>query len=802
MQQPHIHPARLLPLTTAVLLAIAAWPGALHAQSQEPSAKLETVVVTANKRAQNLQDVPAAITVLNDATLERANVRDLEDLPSLSPALTLSYGTQPGNFSINMRGIGTYSLGIGVEADVSVIIDDVPIGMQAGAFKDLADVFRIEVLKGPQSTLFGKSAIAGAVNITTKPISGAMRGKTTLLATNDKEWRAGASLSGAVTESLRARIALSKTNYDGPLHNLATGRDVNGSRADNVSAKLEWQPSDELTVTFSPRYNRTEKFCCSSAYTSMTPGGFYRNVPQLPQSVVLAGIATVPGNINVRNDYPTGGKFHDAGAGLKFNYAFAPDSALAGYSVDSISSYSKYHMDDYQDNDNTDVDILQYLKLPDGVTPTGMHGGLYQYGFFDVESTTQEFRLTSPDRGPLRYVVGLWYGKNELARQLIKAPLIQNAGTAYGAEAWNINKAIFGQTSWDFLPSSSLIAGLRLNREDTGYNFHRYTVPPQTFAQTEFYTKSDSNNSRTGKLGLEHRPDADHMLYAMVSTGHKGVAYDLTSGFTAALAAKPAVPAETARNIELGWKATLLQNRAMLNVAVYRTDFKHFQQSAGFFDYDGVFRTSLNSLGALRAQGVEVDGSFKVSRELLLNGSFAYNEATIVEFENGPCYNILNAAGTGAVSAPGCEVSPKYNNTKVQNLAGKPLPNAPKIKVNLGFQYDVALPSSRFDAFMTGAWRFQSRTLFALSQDPLQVQGAYGIANLGFGIKDRKDRFKLSMFVNNLFDKRYAAGLNSSIASTNWSAAAANPNKAVTITEWMPPRDYRRYFGLRLDLGF
>jgi iron complex outermembrane receptor protein len=775
-----------------------------HAQQALPvdadSSKLEAVIVTANKRAQNLQDVPAAISVLGDAMLQRANVRDLEDIPNLSPALTLSYGTQPGNFSINMRGVGTYSLGIGVEADVSVIVDDIPIGMQAGAFKDLADVFRIEVLKGPQSTLFGKSAIAGALNITTKPIGGPLRTTATFLVTDDHEWRAGASVSGAVSDTFRLRVAASKTNFDGTLNDLTTGRKINGSTGENVSAKFEWQPVDALTLTLTPHYNRTEKFCCSTAFSAMSPGALYRNVAQLPQSLVLAGINIGPGNLGVRNDYPTGGKFHDAGTGLKAAWQFGEDGPLAGHTLSSISSYSKYHMDDYQDNDNTDVDILQYLTLVDG-KPTGMHGGLTQWGTFDVASTTQEFRLTSPDKGAFRYVVGLWFGKNELARQLTKAPLILNYGTAYGAEAWNTNKAIYGQSSFDLTPATSLITGLRFNKEDTGYNFHRYTVPPQAFAETEFYTKSDSNNSHTGKLGIEHHVNADQMVYAMFSTGHKGVAYDLTSGFTAALAKKAAVPAETAKNYELGWKATLMENRAMLNVAVYRTDFKDFQQSAGFFDYDGVFRTSLNSIGALRAQGVEVEGSIKASKRLLLNGSFAYTEATIQDFENGPCYNVLNAAGNAAVPGPGCAPNPKFNNTNVQNLAGKTLPNAPKVKVNVGGQYDLPLAQS-FDAFVTGAYRWQSHTQFALSQDPMQIQGGYGIANVGVGIRDKRDRYKLSLFVNNLFDKRYAAGLNSSIANGTWSTKAPNAVVAVNTTEWLPPRDFTRYIGARLDVSF
>jgi iron complex outermembrane receptor protein len=793
----------LRPITAAVALALLAAAHTASAQQATPvdSGKLESVVVTANKRAQNLQDVPASITVLGDAVLQRSNVRDLEDIPSLSPALTLSYGTQPGNFSINMRGIGTFSLGIGVEADVSVIVDDIPLGMQAGAFKDLADVYRIEVLKGPQSTLFGKSSIAGALNITTKPIGGPIKTNVSTYITDDHEWRGGFSVSGSVSDNLRMRLAASKTSYQGTLNDLTTGGHLNGSKGDNLSGKLEWTPIDQLTVTLTPHYNRTEKFCCSSAYSYMSPGGIYRNAPQLPVSLVLAGINIGPGNRDVRNDYPTGGKFHDVGTGVKLDWAFDPNGPLAGHTLSSISSYSRYHMDDYQDNDNTDVDILPFLLLPNG-QPTGMHGGLFQYGSFDVHSTTQELRLTSPDKGAVRYVAGLWYGKNWLNRELTKAPLIQAYGTSYGADAWNTSKAIYGQGSWDFVPNTSLILGGRYNDEDTGYNFRRYTVPPQSFAQTEFYHKEDNDKSFTGKLGLEHRINKDSMVYGMASTGHKGVAYDLTSGFTAATAKLPAVKPETARSYEIGLKQSLLDNRAMFSAALFRTNFKNFQQSSSFFDADGTYRTGLNSIGGLRTQGVEVEGSIRVTRELQLNGSFAYTEATVQSFENGPCYNVLNATGTGTVPGPGCANSPKYNNTNVQNLAGKTLPNAPKIKVNLGGQYDVVLPSQSFNGFVAATTRYQSRTQFSLSQDPMTVQGAYSITNLSVGVKDKQDRYKFTFLVNNLFDKRYAAGLNNGYANSNWSSKAPNTPLVVNTTEWLPPRDFQRYFGARLDMTF
>src|SRR5882757_7499957 len=148
------------------LMAVVAMTSSLRAEAQVAAAEgagnlqLEEVTVTATRRSERLQDVPVSVTALTSAVLDRSNVRELGDLVKLAPGLVIGYGTQPGNFSISMRGIGTFSNGIAVESDVAVVIDDVPVGFQAEAFTDLIDVERVEVLRGPQSTLFGKSAIA------------------------------------------------------------------------------------------------------------------------------------------------------------------------------------------------------------------------------------------------------------------------------------------------------------------------------------------------------------------------------------------------------------------------------------------------------------------------------------------------------------------------------------------------------------------------------------------------------------------------------------------------------------------
>ncbi|HWU02580.1 MAG TPA: TonB-dependent receptor plug domain-containing protein, partial [Novosphingobium sp.] len=165
-------------------------------QAAEATPAIADIVVTATRRAERLQDVPVSVTAVTSALLARQNVRDINDLPKLVPGLTLNYGSQPGNNSINLRGIGTLTNGIAVESDVAIVIDDVPLGFQAQAFKDLVDIERVEVLKGPQSTLFGKSAIAGVLNISTQQPTDTLTGRVTALVTDDHEWRVGGTIAG------------------------------------------------------------------------------------------------------------------------------------------------------------------------------------------------------------------------------------------------------------------------------------------------------------------------------------------------------------------------------------------------------------------------------------------------------------------------------------------------------------------------------------------------------------------------------------------------------------------------------
>jgi iron complex outermembrane receptor protein len=766
-------------LQTMLLASSALLTATATAQTQstlpppENRAQLEEVTVTANRREESLQDVPVSVTALTSDVLERSNVRELGDLVNLSPGLVIAYGSQPANFSISMRGIGTFSNGIAVESDVAVVIDDVPVGFQAAAFKDLIDVERVEVLRGPQSTLFGKSAIAGVLNITTRKASDEFDGQAMGLITDDGENRVGFTVSGPVREDLRVRLTVANSDYEGNVTNLTNGEKINGSSGLTATGKVEWDATDNLTVTLAPRFNRNESTCCVSPITSLTPGLFYQGITQLPASQVLAGIPIGPDNHYVRNDYRSGGDSEVAGGTVRLDYVF-DDGLLSDHTLSSISSLDNYRMRDYQDIDGTDSHFLLYFPV---ASPSGIDSGAVINGYFHAKSKTQEIRLVSPDATRLRYVAGLWYANNDLDRFLERGPVL-SASTYYAAST-NTNYSFYTQTTYDLTDKATLIGGVRLNRQEIDYKF-------DNLLRNEHFNGADEEDAVTGRAGIQYQWTPEVMTFLTYSSGYKGQAYDLVSTFNARIAAQMPVPHETADNYEIGMKSTLFDRRLYLNTTIFNADYYGFQTSVTSTLPDGTFLTFLNSVGHLRTRGLEVDFAARITENISLNGAFAYTDATVEDFPNGPCYN-------GQTLAQGCYVD--STNSRVQDLQGKRLNNVPEYKFNIGGQYDFAVPGLPLDGFVGVNYRWQDEVNFALSQDPRQIQDAYGIADLTLGVKDRDGRYKLTGFVNNAFDERYAVGIGNGTSGFSGVPGALG-------SSWSIPRSAFRYFGARVDVSF
>jgi iron complex outermembrane receptor protein len=723
---------------------------------------LEEIVVTAQKREQNVKDIPVALSVISENKLENYDVKNFDDVARISPSLSIDQGLAPSGNTIRMRGVGTVAFSIAADPSVSVVIDDMPFLRQAQAFNNLVDIERIEVLRGPQGTLFGKNASAGVVSIITKAPSQEFTGKVTAGFTDDDEKKVGASLSGPLNESLGYRVSAYYLERDGYIKNLVDGSDLNGEEAKGARAKLTWQASDNLdmALTFD---------------TSKREGSTATTWADADPEVAGEGVTPSEDNRTVR--YDTTPRFEiDQNYGIfKINYDFA------GHTLTSITSYQNYDLISIQDQDMTDIPINPFNPF---LNPLGLTGPtIEQSSDENSDGFTQELRLTSKNSKKFEYMVGFYYSDVKTIRDFYRVALRFTLAN-WEAEATTESMALFSQNTLTLTDKTFFDFGFRLNREKIGVDFTDYFANGFVLGDPgETYKGDDSENAVTGKVALRHYLESGPMGYASVSTGYKGQAYDITSSFTQETADEP-VGSETSISYEVGMKGFSGNGRLSYDVAAFLTDFKDFQAQGGrLVGQEPVFQ--LNNVGELRTKGVEVDLAYRATEGLQLNASMAYTDATIESFENANCYD-------GQTEAEGCMIGGGPGGLDVQDLSGKPLNNSPDFKFNVGAYWELVLSSLPFNFFAQANYQWQDDVNYDLLGNPLSAQEAYGLANISFGIVEPVGRYRVTFFVNNLFDEDFSMGY------TDFSARF--PGYTALGKQWN--RNAMRYMGINVSYSF
>ena len=777
-------------------------PGAPADGAQAP-AQLEEIVVTANKRAESIQNVPASVLAVPADTLERVNVRTFDDLVTVIPSVTISKTTQPANNSINIRGIGTYAYSIATQPSTVVVVDEIPQAFQAEAFTSLMDVQQVEVLRGPQSTLFGKSASAGVINITTKAPTDRFSAQVDAQGTSDDQEVVQASVSGPLSDTFKYRISAGYDDYKGNLHNLTTGAWLDGQEDQTLRGKFEWQPNGEWTVTLLPYMIDTVASCCAAAPYFVSPGVTFSK-SNLPVSQILQGITPSPTNTWLRNDVNAKGDAYDIGSGFKILRDFENGMSLA-----SISSYDHYTLHDTQDTDGTSYN---YALLQAGAPPGGSGNG----GYFSVNGVTEELRLTSPSTGPVTYVTGGYFSNSDSKAYFVRGS--NDLGTYNGASSLPTSnsstyaqytdhaaiktEALYGQVTGNLTDKLSVVGGLRLHHEQVQYEFwdqvhNIYYGSPDCSTKSPTLPISTCNSDTvvTDKAAIEYHFTPDLMVFADYATGYKGLAYDLTSSLTTrtlvtsgpytgipvadSIAAKQPIRPERSRDYELGFKGSFLDRRATWNLTGFYEEFTGFQAQSRD-EQTGV--NELESIGKVTSSGVETELALRPVQEITFSASGSWDVAKMNDFPAGQCFAFQTVA-------QGCVNSQ-------QNLSGKPLPNAPRWSGNLNGEYEHPLFGNT-SGFVALAYRWQSRVIFNLLQDPDSVQDAYGIFNLSTGLET--EHWKLTAFVNNLFDTHYA--LNKGRA-TSYNIAPTTAPSYTDAINWTPARDSFRYEGLKISMFF
>ena len=739
-------------ISVAVAAATLSLAVPTYSQEQKEQLTLEVVTVVAQKREETVFEVPAAVSAISAEMLANAGVNDFSALTAVSPSLTIRDAENTGNASINLRGIGTYAFSIGVEPSVSVIVDDVPVVQQAQAFNSLADVERVEVLRGPQGTLFGKNASAGVINIVTAAPTQELDGYIEGMVTDDDEYRVNASISGPIGDSAGFRLNAYTHEREGHIKNLTDGADLNGDEGFGVRGKLVFDPSDKLSLRFIADYS--ERNVDGTAFT-------YREIPDgaalfgaVPTALFTDGITPGKGNYDTRLDYSPRSDNEQFSGSFKFSYA------MGDYTLVGVTSYQDWSYVFEQDVDGTEFPIAAAFS------GGALSGGIFQVGPFDADQITQEIRLESPENDDYDYIVGLWYSDAETERTFNRGPIFV---ADWEAATGNTNTAIFGQFNWHLTDQLDLSLGGRFGREEIDVYF-------QDFAAGDTFRGDDSESFSVGKAALQYFFRDDLSIFASVSTGYKGQGYDVSSGFNLERAENP-VGSESAISYEAGVKGTLMEGRAQFSVIAFLTDYDDFQAQSAEVTAEGL-DFQLNNVGKLTTQGIEAEFVAQLTSSLRLDAGLALTDASIDKFPGANCY-------PGQTEAQGCVGG-------VQDLGGADLANAPDFKYNVGLTYEQELAGLPFMFFANGNYTYQDDVNFDLFTNPRTIQEGYGIANLNLGIEDSAGRYRITAFANNLFDEQYA-----SLIVDNSGFYGGVP----VLTQLLP-RNSQRFIGVRARWNF
>jgi iron complex outermembrane receptor protein len=772
----------------ALVLASAPALGQQTTQTDENTRTVETIIVTAQKREQSLQDVPIVVTAVSEQLLRDTGVKDIKDLTILTPGLLVTSTSNESITTARIRGIGTVGDNAGLESSVGVVIDGVYRPRNGVGFGDLGELERIEVLKGPQGTLFGKNTSAGVINVVSKRPTFDFGADVELTVGNYNAREAAASLNVPFGEKVAGRLYVASRERDG----LLDIRTSPGPRTDNEDVDRDFvtargqllvQASDALDIRFTADYTDRNEHCCAAPQVILTP-----------TTGVLAVLnALSPGSFaNPADPYErvaysnrsTQQSVEDKGASMEINW---DTPMLGGTTLTSISAWRDWETINGQDGDFTTVDIL--YRNPDGNFGNGF------------KQLTQELRFAG-DGDKLSWLVGLFYANEDLESrdQLIQgtqfrqyftaltggaaspiALLPANAYPGDGAtrdvyEQESKNWAIFTNNSIRLTDALELTLGARYTDEskdlDSSYinehggvgcaalrspafaalqaaaaagNVGAQTIYgigcSVTYADPLFnnvaFAQTLDEDEFSGTAKVAYRFSEDVMSYLSYARGYKAGGFNLYRERNGILFLSPTAPGgpsvdrdthfdkELVDSYELGVKTQWAGNSLLVNGAVFYQDYQDFQLNT----FTGL-QFIVTSLPQVVSQGVDLDFVWYTPLEQLsLQGGVTYADTQIEDFGTALQFFRTDREDDTLSFAP--EWSSSLSATFEQPLGASLL-----FRANLGVKYT--------SEYNTGS-----------NLDPRKIQDALTLLNGRLGIGSQDDKWMVELWGLNLTDEEY-----------------------------------------------
>ncbi|PAX07027.1 TonB-dependent receptor [Sphingomonas lenta] len=773
--------------------------GATTDPVEQASTNPADIVVTAQRREERLQDVPLAVTVVSGEALAAANVNTIENAQYLVPTLNFRKSGTSINQSLFLRGVGTSTFSIAGEPSVSSVVDGVVFSRAGEAFSDLVDIERLEVLRGPQGTLFGKNASAGVVNITTKRPGEKFGGyvEAGYFTGNGDEYRTRVALDVPLGPDVRSRITGFASDWDGNIRNTTLGLRVNGFERWGFRGVVEADVPNDVRFTLIGDYREANDDCCGEL------------IGTTPSNAVIAQVLPVARGDRTRE---LAQNLVTATEEKSWGVSFQAEASLGRNTITSITSYREFDNREIRDGDFLPRAFVGFNELHDDGPQVS-------------DTFTQEVRLTSPGDQFLTYTLGAFYSRAYTERTFSRFDIVcagGAAGTPCTAPGLTVttpsgtanfgsvfkNLAFYGQTELNLTDQLRLIGGLRYTNDElsvfhsrvaTGLARNAAGVPQAApgiqpnFDQGVFdrylqlvaagvapgaaagqatvasngipFRAKTTNDNWSGKAGVQYEFSPEATAYASWTRGYKGPAFNVFFNLNAT--GTNVIEPETADSYEAGLKTTLFDGRLVLNVAGFYAKYKNFQANNPD-EVAGVIVTRFTNAGTISTRGAELDLLFRPVDDLSISGGLAYTDAKVDRFR----------------------VPSNGNNTGVIP-SGTRLAYAPEWKASLAADYRIRTGGG-LDIGLGGDAAYQSEQLSQFDANPAvreatTIEG-YTLVNLAASLIDAADRFRLTAQVRNVFDKSFAA-----------SITAGGPAGGY---RYIIPREADRYYGITGRVNF
>ncbi|KFN48417.1 TonB-dependent receptor [Arenimonas metalli] len=725
MKRNHLSLAIGLTLSLAAVQAQA--QSAPAAAPSSEAVTLDAVQVTARKREETLQEVPVAVTAFTADSIDKLNIRDLGDLDAQVPNLTV-YAARGSSSTVTayIRGVGQSDPLWGVDPGVGIYLDDVYIARPQGALLDVFDVERVEVLRGPQGTLYGKNTVGGAIKYISRGLSAETEGMAQLTVGNYGQLDVKGAIGGSLgSDALRARVAVASLHRDGFGENTVTGQEVSDKEILAARAQVGAFISDDFNIQV--------------AFDWMDDQSGVRGAKMLSANRFVPTAPPMASRYDVRNGMPNVNDTSMTGVSAVANWRISDD-----WGFKFVSARRESDTETNIDFDTTQATIADVKA------------------FYSDEQISHELQFNYDGGGRARGVMGVYYFDGEAGGQVLNNFFGLLFGDTQGT-VYTDSIAVYGDWSFDLTNKWKLDAGLRWTDEDKradvlnrGYSDRTYTTPISVVAD---FDRTINFTNVAPKISLGYQATDDILVYGLATRGFKSGGYNIRAQATAVPRSAEPFDDEVVDSFEVGTKMSFLDQRLFLNLSAFHNKYEDIQLSV-FTSYDSngdgtndAFFGDFTNAGKGTVQGLEVEYQWLPTRNWLVSGNLAFLDAEYDEF----IYAGLNIADEQEfTNAP--EFSGAINVEYRTDLA-----SGGNLAARVGYSYQDDVVATT-EIVRTGA--------LPITQD------GYGLVNAGV-IWNTGGSWSFSLQGTNLTDKEYR--------TTGYNLNAA---LGVVTGFYGPPRQY------------